>query len=422
MVEVLEKVVKELPDCLVEAAVTKEEVESVKVENNKVNGIDSGELIKLEVRVTKGLRSAYAWTNNLAKWRECTHRAKKLMKASSKLKTKPLINTKNRSNKSYTHPEINKGISFLKEKAEELIKSTNNLGVNISESVINKSMAKGSFLNSNDTSYEQEQSSVRLELEMASSNSSAWDLRTSQGPSLDYQGIANSNAQICLDSMKAGKLKTGLFDVVFDYQAITNLLKILTPSLLANNVIEDKSHLKGRVSETVINPLLSIKDVGVLPDGVHNQLMDAEGTKVKDKYLFNKGVLKKFLNDLYTAKRMSEEPTGNSAGLMMRGLVSNNYLVIEPGDADKEELLKDCLYVKNLMGTHTANTVSGDFALNALNTFHYKDGERKPLRDLMISGNIFQLFKKAVMIGKESRFDDEVKTPLIRFKDVQVVG
>ncbi|MBD3312132.1 hypothetical protein GF352_01600 [archaeon] len=422
MVEVLEKVIKELPDCLVEAAITREELESVKVENNKVSGIDSGESIKLEVRVTKGLRSAYAWTNNLNKWRECTHRAKKLMKASSKLKTKPLVNTKTRSNKSYTHPGINKEIIFLKEKAEEVIKSANELRVNVSESIINKSLAKGCFLNSNNTSYKQEQSSVRLELEMSSGDSSAWDLKTSQGPSLNYQGIARRNAQLCLDSMKAGRLKTGLFDVVFDYRAMTNLLKILTPSLLANNVIEDKSYLQGRVGEKVISPLLSIKDVGALPDGVHNQLMDAEGTKVKNKYLFNKGVLKQFLNDLYTASRMNKEPTGNSAGLMMRGLVSNNYLVIEPGDADKEEMLNDCLYVNSLMGTHTANTVSGDFALNALNTFQYKDGERKPLRDLMISGNIFQLFKNAVMISKESRFEDEVKTPLIRFKDVQVVG
>lgn len=422
MVERLKKVVKELPGCLVEASITEQVFDSVKIDNNKLSSINSGEAIKLEVRVTKGLRSAYAWTNNLNKWRDCVQRAKKLMRASSRLKKEPLVNSDNHSSKSFTHQSINKGVEFIKGKAKEAVKAANNLGVSVSDLTISKTLAKALFLNSNDVSYKHEQSIVNFDLETVSGNSSAWDSRTSQGLNLDFKGLAEQSARLCLDSLKAKKFQTGLFNVAFGYPALVELLSILTPGLSANNVLKHNSPLEGWINSEVLSPLISIRDVGVMPNGVHNQLMDAEGTIVKAKDLFSKGVLKGFLNDLYTASRLGVKPSGNSDGLTKRGLISNNYLVIEPGTAAKEELFDNCVYVNFLMGTHTANTVTGDFSLNALNSFHYKDGEKKPLRDLMISGNVFDLFKKAVMIGQESRFDGQVKSPVIKFKDVQVVG
>ncbi|HLE06435.1 MAG TPA: metallopeptidase TldD-related protein, partial [Candidatus Nanoarchaeia archaeon] len=197
---------------------------------------------------------------------------------------------------------------------------------------------------------------------------------------------------------------------------------ILTPSILANNILDNNSRLVDKLGKQVISKDLTIKDVPVIKGGTMNSSIDYEGIISESKDLFSKGILNCFINDLYTANRMGVKPSGNSAGLVKRGLVSPANIVIANGDAMRDELLSDCIYVNALMGTHTANIVTGDFALNALNAFKYDSKGITPIRDVMISANIFDLLNKPVLIGKESRFDASLKTPLLHFEGVQVVG
>ena len=421
--EVLEKIVKELKNCVVEATVTRVASENVRFENNSFTKAGSGEKNKLEVRVTKGERSAYAWTNNLSKWKELALRAKKLMQASSPLKKAPVISKSPPIKKSFTHASIKEvGIDTLKSKGQEVISAANALKVNVAGLTITKELSTKSFLNSENTTYFQEQSEVVGEVECTLENSSAWDFRTSQDLNIDFAELGKSTAGICRDSLKPKKIAPGLFDVVLDYQALTNILNILLPSLLANNVLEHNSFFEGKIGQQLISPLLTISDKGVMPGGTNNSVRDAEGTPTKDKEVFTKGTLNYFFNDLYTASRLSVPATGNSAGLLKRGLISSNNIIIESGSASREELLSNCVYINNLMGSHTANTVSGDFALNALNAFSIKNDKWVPLRDIMLAGNIFDLLKKVSIIGKESRFDASLKAPLIKFKNAQLVG
>jgi len=422
-VEVLKKVVNELPDCYVEAVVSKELSDNALFEKGVFKKADSGERVKLEVRVTKGSRSAYAWTNNLIKWRDCVLRANKLMLASSQLKAEPIISSAKSTSKSFINPVINKvDFTLLKEKGDIIVSSVKNEGVATTELKLSKSIITESFLNSNLTGYEQERSALLTMIECTLDNSSYWDFRTSQGLNIDFEEFGVSTAKTCKDSLKAKKLDTGLFNVVFNYQAINGLLEILLPSLSASNIIEHNSFLEGKEGQEIINPLITIKDAGTLPDGTNNSVSDGEGTPVNTKPLFNKGVLSNFINDLYTATRMNAQPTGNSAGLLKRGFIAPNNILIKPGDASDEELLDDCVFVNHVMGVHTANTISGDFALNALNAFKYENGIRKPVRDIMISGNIFELLKRAVFVGKKPRSEGSLSTPMIKFENVQLVG
>ncbi len=341
----------------------------------------------------------------------------------SALKIMPQISNAKPVKKSFIGSSIKSvDLDLLKDKGEEVINSALKSGVESNNFRLSKSIVRESFLNSKGTAYEQDHSALTASLECASGNSSCWDIATSQGLGINFKKFGSDAAGLCKESLNAKGIGTGLFDVVLDFNAINELINVLSPSLMANNVVEHNSILEGRVGQEVISPLLTIIDTNELPDGVNNIVMDNEGVLAVNNELFNKGVLHSFMNDLYTAGRMSVKPTGNSGGLMKRGYVSANNWLIKPGDASKEELLDNCLYVYALMGSHTANTVTGDFALSALNAFKYKDGLRTPVRDVMISGNIFDLLKKVMMVGKKSRSDGGLSSPMIRFGQVQVVG
>ena len=418
--DVLENVVKELDDCYVEASLARKEVTNLYFENNRFKSADSGVKVRLEIRVTKGLRSAYAWTNNLSNWKECALEAKKLMKASSELRAKPVLSRRGAS-RSFAHRLISKVTpEILREEGTKAISAANDVGVNVPSLSISREISSISFLNSNLNKCSEQNSEVSVGIECALGDASAWDSRSSNGLTFSIEELGKSTAELCKKSASPKKIKSGLYDVVLDFNALTELLSILIPSFEANNIVEHNSVLIGRLGEQVISPLITLSDKGYLKDSPDNCVVDSEGVRVVDKDIFSKGVLQTFINDIYTAAQMNTSPTGNSGGLVKRGLVSTHNLIIKQGQSLREDMLKDSIYINALMGTHTANVVTGDFALSALNAYDYRGN--RPLRDLMISGNVFELLKNVEMVGKNQRTDGGYSLPLIRFKDVQLVG
>ncbi|MHC1631771.1 MAG: metallopeptidase TldD-related protein, partial [Methanotrichaceae archaeon] len=77
--------------------------------------------------------------------------------------------------------------------------------------------------------------------------------------------------------------------------------------------------------------------------------------------------------------------------------------------------------VNGVIGAHTANPVSGDFSVEARNVFQVVDGEiKKPIRSLMLAGNVFDLLK-CVQVGIDTRAVGSVVTPTIKVR-MKVVG
>ncbi|MBS3059985.1 MAG: TldD/PmbA family protein [DPANN group archaeon] len=94
---------------------------------------------------------------------------------------------------------------------------------------------------------------------------------------------------------------------------------------------------------------------------------DDEGIPGRKKTLIENGVFKMFVNDLDTAQKANQEPTGNAArtGNSIRPVPSN--LIMEPGQTPLEEMLssvdKGILAIRS-MGTHSADDVTGNFNFN----------------------------------------------------------
>ena len=84
---------------------------------------------------------------------------------------------------------------------------------------------------------------------------------------------------------------------------------------------------------------------------------------------------------------------------------------------------KDGVIVNTVIGAHTANPISGDFSVEARNSFLVKDGEIvSPIRSLMISGNIFELLRNIDGVGKDVRNVGNVITPTVRISKMRVIG
>jgi PmbA protein len=150
---------------------------------------------------------------------------------------------------------------------------------------------------------------------------------------------------------------------------------------------------------------------------------DGEGVPSQKNVLIEEGVLKGFLYDSYTAGKAGLRSTGNAvrsgySDVPRVGI--RNLIVSSPVAHDLLAETKGYL-VNALIGAHTANPISGDFSVEARNGFWVMPGEEaKPIRSLMLAGNIFDLLKE-IEVGRDLRMVGVIVTPTVKVR-MKVVG
>ena len=103
--------------------------------------------------------------------------------------------------------------------------------------------------------------------------------------------------------------------------------------------------------------------------------------------------------------------------------VGFSNLILEFGEHEEISQVKNGLLVYDLLGAHTANPISGDFSVEAMNAFKIENGEiTDPIKKAMISGNIFQAFKDAFATSKETRQIGPLVLQPIMVSQLRVVG
>ena len=88
---------------------------------------------------------------------------------------------------------------------------------------------------------------------------------------------------------------------------------------------------------------VSIVDDGTMPGGWGTCPFDDEGYPIQKTPIVEKGVLRNFIYDTYTAMKANVESTGNAqrSGYWIKPQPSPNNLVLEKGKDNPEEMIKE---------------------------------------------------------------------------------
>lgn len=216
----------------------------------------------------------------------------------------------------------------------------------------------------------------------------------------------------------------------------TGLLKLmLSTAVSARNVQSGKSPWEDKINEEVASEAITIYDDGQLPEGIATAKIDAEGVPTSTTLLIEKGVLKTFLYDSYSAFKEGKLSTGNAVrywgeaaeAFLNQPEASTTNIVVEPGTRNLEELIEEVdegiLITDLVMGVPNSNPVTGDFSCVSRNAFLIKRGEiSDPLEPITVAGNFFQAIKKVREIGRDSCITPSGKIPSIIIEDLTVSG
>jgi len=166
-----------------------------------------------------------------------------------------------------------------------------------------------------------------------------------------------------------------------------------------------------------------MEDDGLLSGGIGSSSFDGEGVPSQNTPLIENGVLRSFLYDSYTAGKVGERSTGNAvrSGYTEVPKVGIRNLVVS--SSESRDLIEETkgILVNDLIGAHTANPISGDFSLEAKNSFLVTPDETpKPIKSMMLAGNIFELLKD-IEVGEDVRAVGAIVTPTVRIRMKVVV-
>jgi PmbA protein len=241
--------------------------------------------------------------------------------------------------------------------------------------------------------------------------------------------VGKEAARLAISALNTKRIKTKNTKLIFTPFALQELLYFtLINALKADNVQRNQSPFKDRLGELVASEDVTISDEGLFPSGLRTWMFDGEGTPQQRTALIDKGILRGFLYDNYTAKKEGIESTGNAsrAGYLSTPSIEATNFHIYPGNLTQDELLsemRDGLLIYYLQGSHSSNPVSGEFSVVATPAWKVEKGEVSySTRGVMLAGNIFEVLKTVNKVANNERKIGMLIAPWIQVDNVRVIG
>ena len=166
-------------------------------------------------------------------------------------------------------------------------------------------------------------------------------------------------------------------------------------------------------------------DDPLIPRAPGSRPFDGEGLASRKNLVVENGILRTYLCDSYSARKLSRESTGSASrgGGAGVGCSTSNF-VFQPGKDSPESILKGTkrgLYVTDMMG-FGFNGVTGDFSRGA-GGFLIEDGELTvPVSEVTISLNVDQLFQTIDAVGTDLDLRTSTAAPTFRVAKMTVAG
>jgi len=241
----------------------------------------------------------------------------------------------------------------------------------------------------------------------------------------DATEVGREAARRTLRKLGARSVPTCEVPVVFDPDTARSILGLLAGCVMGSSIWRKSSYLVGREGTQVASDLVTVVDDPLIPRGPGSRPFDGEGLPSRKNVVVEKGVLRTYLCDSYSARKLERASTasasrGGSAGV---GASTSNF-VLEPGTASNGDIVKATkrgLYVTEMMG-FGFNAVTGDFSRGAAG-FWIEDGALAyPVSEVTISLNIDDLLKRIDAVGSDLDLRTSVAAPTLRVSKMTVAG
>ncbi|MCL2360641.1 MAG: TldD/PmbA family protein [Defluviitaleaceae bacterium] len=249
----------------------------------------------------------------------------------------------------------------------------------------------------------------------------------------DYKALAEKAVEDALSYLGAESIPTGAYTIAFDNDSAKDLFAVFSGIFMAENAQKGFSLLSNdKVGTEIAVPHITLRDDGVCKKSLGSIAFDAEGVATQQKAIIENGVLKTLLYNLKSAAKDGVKSTGNASKAGLGGAIgtscTNYYLV--PSETSFDEMISGVekgVIITGMAGLHSGiNPVSGDFSVSA-DGFLIENGKKtKPVEQITIAGNFYDVLKNITAVGSDLRFHSMgqggIGMPSILVEGIRVSG
>lgn len=213
-----------------------------------------------------------------------------------------------------------------------------------------------------------------------------------------------------INMLGAEPIESGNYEIILRNNVVADMFSNFSPIFLGNTVQKNLSLLKGKIGEKVAVDFFNIVENPLMENGKYCRTFDDEGTSTYTKYIIRNGVLETFLHNNKTAEKDGIRSTGNGFRTSHKssiGVISTN-MYIEEGDNSLDDMIKSMekgIIITEIHGLHAGiNPTSGDFSLSSNGLFVENGKIIRPLAQITVAGNLYNMLKNIKYIGNDTKF------------------
>lgn len=232
--------------------------------------------------------------------------------------------------------------------------------------------------------------------------------------------IARKAVERTVRQLKPRKVKTQNVPVIFEPTQTAWLMGFLFGCITGTAVYQKATFLEGKLGQRIGNGLITVVDDGLLPGELGSHPFDSDGLPSRRTVVVERGILKNYLCNFYSARKLKLPSTGNADG---SGVSPNNFF-LEPGASSPKDIIagtKKGLVLIRTLG-HGLNSVTGDISRGAFGLW-VEDGEvAYPVSEVTISGNLGRILEGIEAVGNDLEFYSPVTGPTVKVAELTVAG
>jgi PmbA protein len=167
------------------------------------------------------------------------------------------------------------------------------------------------------------------------------------------------------------------------------------------------------------------RENGIRTGGYGTSPFDGEGLPTRRTVLVENGILKNYVMNTYTARKLGMQSTGNASRSLASnpGIGAGNFF-LEPGSLDPAQIIGDVksgLYVTETMG-FGVNLVTGDYSQGAAGLWIENGELAYPVEEITIAGNLKDMYRNISAIGSDLHFRSASAAPTLRIEGMTIAG
>jgi PmbA protein len=243
---------------------------------------------------------------------------------------------------------------------------------------------------------------------------------------MPLEKIAKKAADKASELIDPVMIRTQHATVIIDPDAAGSLIRGIIAALNGDRVRQGASFLKDSMDKQFASPLLTIIDDGTRAKGLASEPFDGEGVPTQKRVLVEKGIVKSFIYNTITGKRVGITSTGNAArgGFTSLPDIGTHNIEVENGKHSPEEIIAATpkgLLVTEITG-YGINAVNGNFSGGA-SGFWIENGKKKhPVKGVTIAGSADEILNAIDMMGNDGDLNKTFTCPTFRIKEMMIGG